>query len=107
MQESFQLAHETLYLAVVMTDLYMSKRDVRRDEMQLIGATAILLSSKFYVSLLLFLYFIRVYTCFFKKNLMCYFRNDTRHILMISFLFVTKHIHANNSLKPKWNSLLL
>ena len=50
MQESFQLAHETLYLAVVMTDLYMSKRDVRRDEMQLIGATAILLSSKFYVS---------------------------------------------------------
>jgi len=48
MQESFQLAHETLYLAVVMTDLYMSKRDVRRDEMQLIGATAILLSSKFY-----------------------------------------------------------
>ena len=53
MQESFQLAHETLYLAVVMTDLYMSKRDVRRDEMQLIGATAILLSSKFYVSFFL------------------------------------------------------
>ena len=105
MQESFQLAHETLYLAVVMTDLYMSKRDVRRDEMQLIGATAILLSSKFYVSLLLFLYFIRVYSAFY--NLMCYFRNDTHHILMISFLFVTKHIHVNNSLKPKWNSLLL
>ena len=72
MQESFQLAHETLYLAVVMTDLYMSKRDVRRDEMQLIGATAILLSSKFYVSLLLFLYFIRVYTCFFKKKIWCF-----------------------------------
>lgn len=48
MQESFQLAHETLYLAVVMTDLYMSKKAIKRDEMQLIGATSILLASKFY-----------------------------------------------------------
>jgi hypothetical protein len=48
MQESFQLAHETLYLAVVMTDLYMSKKTIKRDEMQLIGATSILLASKFY-----------------------------------------------------------
>lgn len=47
-QESFQLAHETLYLAVTMTDLYMSRCDVSRDEMQLIGATAVLLASKFY-----------------------------------------------------------
>ena len=53
-QESFQLAHETLYLAVTMTDLYMSRCDVSRDEMQLIGATAVLLASKFYVSLTFF-----------------------------------------------------
>ena len=33
-----------------MTDLYMSRCDVSRDEMQLIGATAVLLASKFYVS---------------------------------------------------------
>jgi len=48
MQESFQLTHETLYLSVAITDLYMSKRDVKREEMQLLGATAILLASKFY-----------------------------------------------------------
>ena len=60
MQESFQLAHETLYLAVVMTDLYMSKKAIKRDEMQLIGATSILLASKFYVSYhdIPFLYFL-------------------------------------------------
>ena len=49
MQESFQLTHETLYLSVAITDLYMSKRDVKREDMQLLGATAILLASKFYV----------------------------------------------------------
>lgn len=48
MQESFQLTHETLYLSVAITDLYMSKRDVKREDMQLLGATAILLASKFY-----------------------------------------------------------
>ena len=50
MQESFQLAHETLYLSVAITDLFMARRDVKREEMQLLGATAILLASKFYVS---------------------------------------------------------
>jgi len=50
MQESFQLTHETLYLSVELTDLYMSKKDVKREDMQLLGATAILLASKFYVS---------------------------------------------------------
>jgi len=48
MQESFQLAHETLYLSVAITDLFMARRDVKREEMQLLGATAILLASKFY-----------------------------------------------------------
>lgn len=48
MQESFQLTHETLYLSVAITDLYMSKKDVKREDMQLLGATAILLASKFY-----------------------------------------------------------
>ena len=35
MQESFQLAHETLYLSVAITDLFMARRDVKREEMQL------------------------------------------------------------------------
>lgn len=45
----FKLNHETLYLAVKLSDLYHSKKVVSRDEMQLIGATAVLISSKLHV----------------------------------------------------------
>ena len=51
MQESFQLTHESLYLSVLFIDLYLSKKNVKRENMQLLGACAILLASKFYVSL--------------------------------------------------------
>ena len=50
MQESFQLTHETLYLSVLLIDLYSSKRQVKKNEYQLIAAIAILIASKFYVS---------------------------------------------------------
>ena len=53
MQESFQLTHESLYLSVLFIDLYLSKKSVKRENMQLLGACAILLASKFYVSRLL------------------------------------------------------
>ncbi|MFH4976076.1 hypothetical protein AB6A40_002785 [Gnathostoma spinigerum] len=47
-QENFELNHETLYLAVKLTDLYLSTAaDVPRDRLQLIASTAILISSKF------------------------------------------------------------
>ena len=45
----FELNHETLYLAVKLSDLYLSNKVVTRDELQLIGATAVLLSSKLHV----------------------------------------------------------
>merc|ERR1712142_1003679 len=43
-QESFELNHETLYTAVKMTDLYLSKKQVRKEDLQLVGATACLIA---------------------------------------------------------------
>jgi len=45
-QESFELNHETLYTAVKMMDLYMSKVLVPKEELQLVGATACLVACK-------------------------------------------------------------
>jgi len=45
-QESFELNHETLYTAVKMTDLYLSKKQVRKEDLQLVGATACLVACK-------------------------------------------------------------
>jgi cyclin B len=47
-QESFELNHETLYLAVKLVDLYLTKSStVKRDKLQLIGATAMFLAAKY------------------------------------------------------------
>lgn len=46
-QENFELFHETLYLAVKMTDHYLSKATVHREMLQLVGSTAMLIASKF------------------------------------------------------------
>jgi len=45
-QESFELNHETLYTAVKILDLYMSKKEVNKDDLQLTGATACLIACK-------------------------------------------------------------
>ena len=45
-QESFELNHETLYTAVKILDLYMSKVVVDKRELQLVGATACLIACK-------------------------------------------------------------
>jgi len=45
-QESFELNHETLYTAVKMTDLYLSKKQVRKEDLQLVGATSCLIACK-------------------------------------------------------------
>lgn len=49
LQENFELYHETLYLAVKMTDHYLSKTPVHREMLQLVGSTAMLIASKFEV----------------------------------------------------------
>ncbi len=45
-QESFELNHETLYTAVKLMDLYLSRVHVRKEDLQLIGATACLIACK-------------------------------------------------------------
>ncbi|XP_034159240.1 G2/mitotic-specific cyclin-B3 isoform X1 [Pangasianodon hypophthalmus] len=46
-QENFELNHETLYLAVKMTDHYLAVAPASRESLQLIGSTAMLLACKF------------------------------------------------------------
>lgn len=46
-QESFELNHETLYSAVRLVDLYLSRATVNKENLQLVGTTAMLISSKF------------------------------------------------------------
>ncbi|XP_051921984.1 G2/mitotic-specific cyclin-B3 isoform X2 [Hippocampus zosterae] len=46
-QESFELYHETLYLAVKLTDHFLAQTPIQCDKLQLVGSTAMLLASKF------------------------------------------------------------
>ncbi|KAM9835466.1 G2/mitotic-specific cyclin-B3 isoform X2 [Syngnathus typhle] len=46
-QENFELYHETLYLAVKLTDHFLARTPIHRDSLQLVGSTAMLLASKF------------------------------------------------------------
>lgn len=46
-QETFELNHETLYLAVKVVDLYLAKVLVVKDKLQLLGAAAIFLACKY------------------------------------------------------------
>ncbi|KAJ8348769.1 hypothetical protein SKAU_G00273580 [Synaphobranchus kaupii] len=46
-QENFELNHETLYLAVKLTDHYLSCSVALRESLQLIGSTSMLIASKF------------------------------------------------------------
>ncbi|VDK52100.1 unnamed protein product [Anisakis simplex] len=47
-QESFELNHETLYLAMKLTDLFLDRTpNIGRDDLQLIASTAIFIASKF------------------------------------------------------------
>lgn len=46
-QESFELNHETLYLGVKLVDTYLSKMMVVKETLQLVGAAAMFIASKF------------------------------------------------------------
>lgn len=50
-QENFELYHETLYLAVKIVDHYLEKNNIEREELQLLGATAVFLACKIEVGL--------------------------------------------------------
>jgi cyclin B len=49
-QESFELNHETLYLAIKIVDTYLGKEQVSKDSLQLLGAAALLIACKYDVS---------------------------------------------------------
>lgn len=49
-QESFELNHETLYLAVKIIDRFLMKVQVAKGQLQLLGATATFIACKFDVS---------------------------------------------------------
>lgn len=49
-QENFEFNHETLYLGVKLVDAYLSKVRVSKANLQLVGATAMLISAKYDVS---------------------------------------------------------
>ncbi|XP_071648644.1 G2/mitotic-specific cyclin-B3 [Temnothorax longispinosus] len=46
-QESFELNHETLYLAIKLVDLYLTKMTVGKETLQLLGAASLFIASKF------------------------------------------------------------
>jgi cyclin B len=46
-QESFELNHETLYLAVKLVDHYQMVKSIKKQNFQLLGATCMLIASKF------------------------------------------------------------
>ena len=52
-QESFELNHETLYLAVKIVDTYLGKERVAKDALQLLGAASLLIACKYDVSVAL------------------------------------------------------
>ena len=49
-QECFELYHETLYLGVKLLDHFLEKTPIKRDELQLVGASALIISSKIEVT---------------------------------------------------------
>lgn len=46
-QESFELNHETLYLAVKLVDSFLCQTVVQKDSLQLVGAASLLIACKF------------------------------------------------------------
>ncbi|KAJ9590979.1 hypothetical protein L9F63_015985 [Diploptera punctata] len=46
-QECFELNHETLYLGVKLVDLYLSKEQISKEKLQLVGAAGLFVASKF------------------------------------------------------------
>lgn len=49
-QETFELNHETLYLAVKILDSYLGQKVILKDNLQLLGAAALFIACKFDVS---------------------------------------------------------
>lgn len=55
-QENFELNHETLYLAVKIVDLYLSKVKIQKEDLQLVGCASLFIASKYDVSMNFIIY---------------------------------------------------
>jgi len=62
-QQNFELHHETLYLAVKLTDRFLDRAPIQKDRLQLLGMTAVLVASKYEV----FKFFVSLSDCV-KRN---------------------------------------
>ena len=49
-QENFELNHETLYLAVKLSDTFLAREPQEKEMLQLVGAASVFIASKFDVS---------------------------------------------------------
>jgi len=49
-QQNFELHHETLYLAVKLTDRFLERQLLPKDRVQLLGTAALLVASKYEVN---------------------------------------------------------
>lgn len=62
-QESFELNHETLYLAVKLVDLYLTKMTVGKETLQLLGAASLFIASKFDVNFTNYIFIMQKFLC--------------------------------------------
>ncbi|KAF6215268.1 hypothetical protein GE061_010020 [Apolygus lucorum] len=46
-QENFEVNHESLYLGIKLVDLYLSKKVIKKENLQLIGATGLFIACKY------------------------------------------------------------
>ena len=61
-QENFELYHETLYLAVKLADFFLQNNPVPKEQLQLVGATCLLIACKIEVNVLYW------FECVLSKN---------------------------------------
>ena len=55
LQETFEVSHESLYMAVRIVDLYLAKAQTTKARLQLVGATSLFIACKMEVRLVSFL----------------------------------------------------
>lgn len=77
-QESFEMNHETLYLAVKIVDIYLSKVQIEKEKLQLVGCAALFLSSKYDVSATNWME--KLIDCFQKLIVICLCRPSPKRI---------------------------
>ena len=91
-QENFELNHETLYLGVKITDLYLSHVVVAKENLQLVGAAALFLASKYEVIIIKFQNFNDVILTLFKNVIYTFFfRRECLRSSKILFTFAKMH----------------